>query len=300
MGMSFWKLLLNQGLTDDRALWDWTTRSLPPKKSMRARIHAKQDGIWSASGLVPTLKMCATEWGWDDALQAKSKFADGQEFKNGDVLMELQGSADAILRLERPALNLASYSCGIATQTRQLVDQVQSAWKKTKAKGAPPRVTHIRKILPYYRDLALHSVLCGGGFPHRLDLSSGVLLKENHIAYAGGVAQALKLARATAPHLCKIEIEVRNETELAQALENRADVVMLDNFKAADLNRALALVDLAAATNGFKTLIEISGGLTPETIAARVLPGVDILSSGWITHSVTACDFSLLVEWTPF
>jgi nicotinate-nucleotide pyrophosphorylase (carboxylating) len=187
------------------------------------------------------------------------------------------------LALERPFLNLVAYASGVASATRQLVDVV--------ARVSSARVTSTRKILPYYRDLAIYGVLCGGGVAHRVSLSGGVLLKENHIAAAGGIARAIKGVQAISPHGLKIEIEVRNLDELKQALKAGAEVVMLDNFEPEKVRAAVKQVRESKRA----VVIEVSGGLTAANIAEYALPGVDVLSCGGLTHSVRALDLSLLV-----
>jgi nicotinate-nucleotide pyrophosphorylase (carboxylating) len=212
---------------------------------------------------------------------------DGEELKPGETVMTLRGPARVLLALERPMLNLASYVSGIATRTEGLVWLVKKACPKR-----TPRVTSTRKTLPGYRDLATYGVLAGGGHAHRLSLSGGVLIKENHIAAAGGIARAIEGAREVAPHGLKIECEVRNLGELSRALTAGADGVLLDNFKVKEVKDALKLI----AGRPKAPVIEVSGGLNEDNIASYAIPGVDVLSVGSLTHSVTAVDLSLLVE----
>ncbi len=284
-----WKTLLRAGLEEDGARWDWTTLgSVPGTKSVQARVVVKADHcIWAASGLVEALGVLANEFAHLE-LSAKSKFVDGTEMKKGAVAVELKGSAHALLVLERPFLNLAQYACGIATQTHDLVEQVTRACPKN-----GPRLAMTRKTLPGYRDLALGAVIAGGGHPHRLGLSGGVLIKENHIASAGGIARAIEGARKAAPHGLKIECEVRNLEELEQALEAGAEGVLLDNFTPALVKSALNKIP---KTKGPRVFVEVSGGLDEHNIASYALEGVDVLSCGSITHSVRAADLSLLVD----
>ena len=276
--MEFWKPLLERGLADDNWRWDWTTRGTLPDKPVRAKLIAKGTGVWAASGLASAAA--------DHGVTVRMLVKDGAKLRKGDVVAEWSGSARAVLAVERPFINLAAYAGGIATQTRELVELVARAAKKVKT--APPRVTSTRKILPAYRELSLHAVIAGGGFPHRPDLASGVLIKENHIAAAGGIAKAIQGARAVAPHLYKIEIEVRDLSELDQAITAGAEVVMLDNFSP---SQAKAALKRAAG----RMMIEISGGITRDSIARYVLPGVHVISCGSLTHSVKAIDLSLLI-----
>ncbi len=299
LGPNLFKELLRKGLEEDAWQWDWTTRGtlLRTKASsvrpIQARIIAKSDGVWAGEALSEALEALSAELG--GAIRVKSKVEDGESLKAGSPVCEWSGPARLVLALERPYLNLVSYSSGIATATRALVDEVRMA---AKAQGMGesskplPRVTSTRKTLPGYRDLAIYGVLSGGGYSHRVSLSGGVLIKENHIAAAGGILQAVKGARETAPHGLKIEIEVRSLEELKRALSARVDGVLLDNFTPDQVKKALDRISAAK----HQVFVEVSGGLSRENIADYVIPGVDVLSSGSITHSVRAVDLSLLVQ----
>jgi nicotinate-nucleotide pyrophosphorylase (carboxylating) len=263
------------------------------EKPVRARIIAKSDGVWAADGLIEALREISADAGM--IVQVGSKIANGEKFSQGSELMQWQGPARMVLAAERPFLNLASYSCGIASATRRLIDKVEATWTTLgpTTKGFErPRVTSTRKTLPQYRDIAVHSVISGGGHPHRVSLSGGVLIKENHIAAAGGIAQAIAGARGVAPHGLKIETEVRDLDELKAALKAGAEAVLLDNFEPKQVSEAVAIV----AEIRSSTLIEVSGGITEENINQFVIPGVRVLSSGSLTHSVKATDLSLLVK----
>jgi len=286
---ALWKPLLLTGLQDDCAQWDWTALSSKPDRVLGAKIIAKSDGIWAADGLLETLADVAREQFGAKSFTVKSKTSNGSRLKKGAVVCEWRGPARAVLALERPFINLASYVGGIATSTRALVDVVQARCPR-----GTPRVSPTRKILPAYRDLAIHGVLVGGGHSHRTTLSGGVLIKENHVASAGSIARAIQNAREIAPHGLKIEIEVRNTRELKQAVQAGAEVIMLDNFTVTEARAAVALVkDLKP-----RPVLEISGGLTVDTISDYAISGVDVLSVGSITHSVRALDLSLLVDGT--
>lgn len=286
--------MLIQGLEDDDWRWDWTTLGTMPSSTQRlkAQVIAKSDGIWAGHLLVDALNQFAQEQeGLGESstphLRVRSRLKDGDRFKPGTVLTEWSGSGRLLLALERPFLNLASFVCGIATRTEQLVGLVQRACpRKT------PRVTSTRKILPGYRDLCIHGVLAGGGFSHRMSLSGGVLIKENHIAAAGGMRRAVEGVRRIAPHGLKIEIEVRTAQELREALKVEADIVMLDNFTPQQIKAALPVVDQARR----RPILEVSGGLNEKNISTFAMEGVDVLSVGSLTHSVKAVDLSLLVN----
>ena len=152
-------------------------------------------------------------------------------------------------------------------------------------------MTATRKTLPGYRDLAVHAVICGGGYSHRVSLAGGVLIKENHIASAGGVAEAIRGVQSVAPHGLKCEVEVRSMDELKQAVAAGAEGVLLDNFTPAQIRDGIKFV----RGSGKSVFIEASGGLNESNISDYVIDGVNILSSGSLTHSVQAIDLSLLI-----
>jgi nicotinate-nucleotide pyrophosphorylase (carboxylating) len=188
------------------------------------------------------------------------------------------------LVFERSFINLAAYCGGIAFQTRRLLELVNKKGMKN-----PPRITGTRKTLPGYRDLAIQSSIIGGAHPHRYNLSGGLLIKENHIRAAGSIAKAIHQARQTAPHLLKIEIEVRNLNELKEATDSGAEVIMLDNFSP-------ELVLEAVKTKSQQTCFEVSGGINESNIDQYLIEGLDVISIGSITHSVKSIDLSLLVQ----
>jgi nicotinate-nucleotide pyrophosphorylase (carboxylating) len=279
-----WERALRTGLEDDGGL-DWTTLGTlsRPDRPVRARVVAKSPGVWAADGLIAAMTRLAPE------IRAVARVADGAVLRPGLLVCEWRGPADRILALERPFLNLAAFVGGIAHRTAGLVSRVRKA-----CPTETPRVTATRKTLPGYRDLAICGVLAGGGHSHRVSLAGGVLIKENHIAAAGGILRAVEGVRRLAPHSLRLEIEVRDERELKQALLAGVDVVLLDNFTPADVQSALPLI---AELGGSRApLVEISGGLNEGNIADYAIPGVHLLSVGSLTHSVTAIDLSLLVE----
>ncbi|OFZ52794.1 MAG: nicotinate-nucleotide diphosphorylase (carboxylating) [Bdellovibrionales bacterium RIFOXYC1_FULL_54_43] len=281
-----WKELLLTGLKEDGWPWDWTSMGLGARarRSVKARIISKSDGVWAASGLSTAINHVARELGAE--IVSQCFVADGEALRPGKLVCEWRGAASLVLALERPFLNLASYVSGIATSTHRLVEQVRRA-----CPSRPPRVTATRKTLPHYRDLAVHGVQCGGGFSHRLGLSAGVLIKENHIASAQGIGPAINGVRARAPHGLKLEIEVTSGKELKQALEAGAEAVLLDNFSPSEVRSAIRVVELTKK----RPLIEVSGGLNETNIGDYAIEGVDILSVGSLTHSIRAVDLSLLI-----
>lgn len=206
---------------------------------------------------------------------------DGDRVKAGTTLAVIEGPAIAVLSGERVALNFLGHLSGIATLTAAYAAKIAH----TSAK-----ITDTRKTTPGLRALEKYAVRCGGGVNHRFGLDDAVLIKDNHIAVAGSVAKALDAARAAVGHLVKIEIEVDTLTQLREVLASaKADVVLLDNMKPEMLREAVALC------NG-KIVTEASGGVTLETVAAIAETGVDVISSGALTHSAASLDVALDIE----
>ena len=202
---------------------------------------------------------------------------DGSKVKAGTVLAGLKGNARAILAGERVALNFAGHLSGVATATAALVEAVA---------GTKARITCTRKTLPGLRLLEKYAVRCGGGFNHRFGLYDAVLIKDNHIAASGGIAAALKAAKAGASHMMKIEIEVDTLAQLEDALAQGAENILLDNMSPEDLRRAVAI-------NKGRAVLEASGNVTMASVRAIAETGVDYISSGAITHSAANLDLGL-------
>jgi nicotinate-nucleotide pyrophosphorylase (carboxylating) len=206
---------------------------------------------------------------------------DGEAVAAKAVLMTVEGPARAMLAAERTALNFVGHLSGIATATSEFVRRV--AHTQT-------RVTCTRKTIPGLRALQKYAIRCGGGFNHRFGLDDAVLIKDNHVAVAGGIRPVLERARAAVGHLVKIEIEVDSLEQLKEVLDTGlADVVLLDNFDVPRLRDAVAMV-------AGKLVTEASGGITLESVAAMAETGVDYVSSGALTHSVINLDIGLDIE----
>jgi nicotinate-nucleotide pyrophosphorylase (carboxylating) len=277
---------LQTSLEEDGGSLDWTSRGVTPtSKKATATILAKSDGVWCGEWLCPAVEGLAREMNL--SLQVKSLKRDGERVRKGEKVVRWSGDAEAILVFERSFLNLASYLSGISTRTRTLVDLVDAKLGKK-----APRITATRKILPGYRDLALYAVICGGGYSHRVNLSGGVLIKENHIRSAGSIRKAIEGVRAIAPHGLKTEVEVTNLKELKEALAEKAEIVMLDNFSPEEVASALKIT----AKANYPVCVEVSGGLSESTIQQYAISGVNVLSIGGLTHSVRAFDLSLLFD----
>jgi len=203
---------------------------------------------------------------------------DGDLVEAGTPLATLSGPATSILLGERVALNFLQRLTGVSTMTRRFVDALPH--------GSATRITDTRKTTPGLRAFERYAVRCGGGHNHREDLGAAILIKDNHIAAAGGCSQAIARARAHGPHTCRIECEVDTRAQLEEALAAGADIVMLDNFNDGEVRDALALIDGQA-------VVEVSGGVTLERVAALGALGVDVISVGALTHSSPSCDLAL-------
>jgi nicotinate-nucleotide pyrophosphorylase (carboxylating) len=202
---------------------------------------------------------------------------DGDAVQANTTLATISGSARTLLTAERTALNILGRLCGVATATRRYVDAIA---------GTRATIVDTRKTTPGMRALEKAAVRHGGGKNHRFGLDDAILIKDNHVAIAGGVVPAIAAARAHAGHLVTIEIEVDTLAQLDDALAAHADIILLDNFSVADLTTAVARVNGAA-------LLEASGGVTLATVRSIAEAGVDLISVGALTHSVTAADVAL-------
>lgn len=228
--------------------------------------------------------------GIDVALRVFELLYDGFEYsvykkdrdtvKKGDIIARVTGPVTFLLKGERTALNLLQHMSGIATETRRCVELV---------KGTKASIADTRKTLPGLRALQKYAVTCGGGKNHRFNLSDCAMLKDNHIDACGGIEKAVGILREKIGHTVKIEVETRNLDEVAKALNAGADIIMLDNMDNDTMKKAVELMD-------GKALSEASGGITHDNICAVAQTGVDIISIGALTHSVTAFDISMKIK----
>ena len=238
----------------------------------RAKLVARQPG--TLAGLV--LAEAAFRL-MDANIAFKAQRADGATVKAGDVIATVEGNARAILAAERTALNFLGHLSGVASATAALVAEVA---------GTKARITCTRKTLPGLRAFQKYAVRSGGGFNHRFGLDDAILIKDNHIAAAGSVTAALQKARGAASHMMKVEIEVDNLAQLEEALSAGADIVLLDNMDVETLTRAVAIAK-------GRTVLEASGNVSLKTVGAIARTGVDMISSGAITHSAVNLDIGL-------
>jgi nicotinate-nucleotide pyrophosphorylase (carboxylating) len=252
---------------------DLTTDAIVPAgATAEGRVVARRAG--TVAGLAVVTHTFALV---DPAVEVTPRAADGDQVTVGETLVALRGPARALLTGERVALNFLGRLSGVATATRGLVDAVA---------GTAARIVCTRKTTPGLRALEKHAVRAGGGANHRFGLDDAVLIKDNHLVLAGGVAEAVRRARAAIGHLVKVEVEVDRLEQLAEALACGVDAVLLDNMTAEQLVEAVRMARGRAIT-------EASGGITPATAAAIAATGVDLLSVGWITHSAPALDVAL-------
>lgn len=265
--------LLLMALQEDISSEDVTTNAIMrEKKSGKAELICKQNGVIAGLDIFKRVFELL-----DENMQIKLYYNDGDEVKKGDILAEVIGDIRVILSGERTALNFLQRMSGIATYTRSVAKLLE---------GSKTKLLDTRKTTPNMRIFEKYAVKVGGGYNHRYNLSDGILIKDNHIGAAGGVAQAVYLAKEYAPFVRKIEVEVENLEQLNEALEAGADIIMLDNMSHEDMKKAVEIIDGRAQT-------ECSGNITKENIAKIVDIGVDFVSSGALTHSAPILDVSL-------
>lgn len=245
---------------------------IPSGAAAEAALVARQPGILAGITLAEQTFALV-----DPKCRFESLIQDGETVHGGSVIARLGGPARAILAAERVALNFVGHLSGIASVTAAFVAAVA---------GTDARITCTRKTTPGLRAFEKHAVRCGGGSNHRFGLDDAVLIKDNHIAIAGGVAKAIEAARASVGHLVKIEVEVDDLDQLREALGAAPDAILLDNMTPDQLREAVSIVDHRAVT-------EASGGVTIGNVRAIAETGVDFISSGWITHSAPALDVGL-------
>lgn len=265
---------LRRALEEDLGLaGDITSTAVIPAdhRSVVAAI-ARKPGV--IAGLDCAQMACALV---DPEIDVTRHLEDGTAVESGTLVATFAGPSRSLLTAERTALNFMGHLSGIASVTADLVRSVA---------GTGAAIVCTRKTTPGLRALEKYAVRAGGGMNHRYSLADAVLIKDNHIAIAGGIAPALERAHASTGHMVKIEIEVDTLDQLAEVLEIGADAVLLDNMSSAMLREAVAMVDGRAIT-------EASGGITPATAAEVAAAGVDLISLGWITHSAPTLDIGL-------
>jgi nicotinate-nucleotide pyrophosphorylase (carboxylating) len=252
---------------------DITTDAIVPADARtETALMARQDGVVAGLDFALTAFRLI-----DPAIEAIIDRPDGSRLAPGDRIAVIRGPARGILTGERTALNFLCHLSGIASATRGIVDAIA---------GTRAQVCCTRKTMPGLRTAQKYAIRVGGGSNHRFGLDDAVLIKDNHVAIAGGVRAAVERARAHVGHMVKIELEVDTLAQLEEALHLRVDAVLLDNMGPEMLRQAVAMVDGRAIT-------EASGRIRPDTAPAIAASGVDLLSVGWLTHSATVLDIGL-------
>jgi nicotinate-nucleotide pyrophosphorylase (carboxylating) len=285
--------LLEQALVEDKATSDATTNvTIDPSLRASGSIVARQDMVVAGLGAIPRLLEIFSRL--DRSPEAPTRFEvishpeifDGVRVHEGQVLAVIRHNARVLLSCERVILNLMQHLSGIATLTRIYVDAIQ---------GTQARILDTRKTVPGMRALEKYAVLCGGGTNHRLDLSSGILIKNNHISLGGGLRAALTHALERRQKGQRVQIEVRTARELKEALEFGAEAILLDNMSPAQVKEA---VDLIRKEKRWIP-IEASGGIVLDNIRTYAETGVDFISVGALTHSAKAADISMTIVAEP-
>ena len=269
--------IIKTALLEDINYLDTTTDYLIDEEQENTAVFlAKSDGVLCGIDIALRVFEILQPQGF----QAKVYKHDGDKLKNGDIIAEIHGKTRALLKGERTALNLIQHLSGVATATNRAVEII---------KGTKASIADTRKTLPGLRPLQKYAVTVGGGKNHRYNLSDAAMLKDNHVDAGGGIKNAVSKLKSKLGHMTKIELEVRTLDELKQALEAKVDVIMLDNMSCEMMREAVKLA------NG-QALLEASGGITDKTLREIAETGVDIISMGAITHSVTAFDISLKIS----
>jgi nicotinate-nucleotide pyrophosphorylase (carboxylating) len=272
--------LVGAWLAEDIGRGDVTTTSVVPSDvEGRARIEAREPCVVAG---VTAAALCfeLTSSRFERVLEFKEVVGDGDRAAAGDVIARIEGPLAPILTAERTALNLLARLCGVATMTRTYVDAVD---------GTGARIVDTRKTTPGLRSLQKHAVVVGGGSNHRFGLDDGILIKDNHLAAAGGVSEALRRARANAPHGLRIEVEVTTLQELEESLEEGAEAILLDNMTPDRVSEAVRI-------GAGRALLEVSGGINLDTVRSYAMTGVDLISVGALTHSAPSIDLALELE----
>lgn len=268
--------LITQALLEDIHTGDITTLAVVGEGSeSHARLIAKEPMVLAGIQVAERVFYLV-----DSTIRFNPCFGDGSRIAGGDLLAGIDGKAASLLQGERVALNLLQRMCGVATLTARYVEAVQ---------GTSARIVDTRKTTPGLRMLEKYAVRVGGGINHRTGLYDGVLIKENHIAAAGGISEAIRRARAYIPHTLKIEVETETLDQVIEAVAAGAEIIMLDNMTPAAMREAVGII-------GGRALVEASGGVNLESVKEIAETGVNIISVGALTHSARAMDISMLLE----
>ncbi|QUW20975.1 carboxylating nicotinate-nucleotide diphosphorylase [Sporosarcina sp. Marseille-Q4063] len=247
----------------------------PESASGELNLMAKMDGIFCGKSIIQECMRII-----DDQTTVSCYIADGERVEKGTILASAKGSIQSLLKSERVLLNLIQRMSGIATETSEVVERV---------KGTNARICDTRKTMPGLRMLDKYAVRAGGGFNHRFGLDDAVMLKDNHLAFAGSISRAIRKVREGLGHTVKIEVEIEKLEQLKEAVEARADIIMFDNCTPEEIMEWRQIVPDSIIT-------EASGMITKDTISEYAKTGVDYISLGYLTHSVKAFDISANVS----
>ena len=273
---------VERALMEDLGRGDITSRStIRTMARGTGSFLAKQDLVLAG------IEIADAVFAWFDVgMQIQSTANDGEEINAGKVFARVSGDAQALLAAERTALNFLQHLSGIATKTKTFVDTIA---------GTGAYIVDTRKTVPGLRVLEKYAVTCGGGRNHRMGLDDGVLIKDNHIALPGGIAEAVSRAREAVGHLHKIEVETASIEQVHQALKANADIIMLDNMTPEQVQACVDVVK-GSAPEERRALTEASGGITLDNVRAYAEAGVDLISIGAITHSAPVMDISFKIK----
>ena len=268
--------LIKQALEEDLGMGDWSSQWLFDTSTRKnGRFVAKQSGIFAGMQVVERVYNAL-----DGGVELSWLVEDGQGFEAGSILAHVNGPVGTLLSGERVILNLLQHLSGIASSTQDLIRRLDDPSIK---------VADTRKTLPGLRMVQKYAVRCGGGFNHRFRLDDGVMIKDNHITAAGSIEKAVALVREQQGHMIKIEVEVETLDQVQQAVNAEVDVIMLDNQTPDRVKELRQHIPKSI-------IVELSGGINPDNIAAYKGCGADVISVGWITHSVKACDISFYIH----
>ena len=265
--------LILDALAEDLGTGDITTQSCIPEDAVSSgTFRAKQDGVFCGMEVLTRVFRLV-----DEKVTVTPLVKDGDEVKKGDGIADITGPSRSVLYGERVALNLVQHMSGVATATRRAVKAVE---------GTGAIIVDTRKMTPGLRVLEKYAVKAGGGNNHRFNLADGVLIKDNHIVAAGGIAQAISAVRRNAPHTLRVEIEAETVDQVRQSLDAGADIIMLDNMTNEMMAECVRLI-------GGRAITEASGNMGERDLRAVAETGINYISIGALTHSVTALDISL-------
>lgn len=268
--------IIETALAEDIGTGDITTGAIVGSElAGKAQAWAKDDFVVAGIDIFKEVFFCL-----DDRTQFQLRASDGELVKKGDVVAEISGRLFYILQAERVALNIFQRMCGIATLTRKYVEAVR---------GTKAKILDTRKTMPGLRVIDKMAVSIGGGCNHRMGLYDGVMIKDNHITAAGSITAAVAAQRKRLVHTLKIEVETKNLSEVQEALDCGVEIIMLDNMALEEMKKAVELI-------AGRALVEASGNVNLQRVAAIAATGVDYISVGELTHSVRAADISLLIK----